>query len=263
MLAVLEQALGHGQKLAADRLMGQASIFDLGEPSSPDVPTHHPPIPTGEFEKQELLRLEKETLGLYVSEHPLSGVRDQLRRKTDATLAELERRRDGEVVTVGGIVSDVKHLTTKRGDPMVFLTLDDPTGSAEVVVFNSAYQAARELCVTDRILVVKGRVDHKQQGETKVIASEVTPFEAVAERREVQVLARCTGGSGRRRPGARPPRARVPRRVPGLPVARHVGGAEDLRARARVPRAARSGLHRRGPLGARRLGAALVARRAL
>jgi DNA polymerase III subunit alpha len=185
MLAVLEQALAHGQKLAADRLMGQASIFDLGD-ASPTVPTHHPQIPTGEFEKQELLRQEKETLGLYVSEHPLSSVRDQLRRKTDATLGELERRRDGEVVTVGGIVSDVKHLTTKRGDPMVFLTLDDPTGSAEVVVFNSAYQAARELCVTDRILIVKGRIDHKQQGETKVIASEVTAFEAVAERREVR-----------------------------------------------------------------------------
>ena len=147
---------------------------------------HYPPIPTAEFEKQELLRLEKETLGLYVSEHPLSGVRDQLRRKTDATLGELERRRDGEVVVVAGIVSDVKHMTTKRGDPMVFLTLDDPTGSAEIVVFNSAYQAARELCVTDRILVVKGRIDHKQQGETKVIASEVTAFEAVPERRDVR-----------------------------------------------------------------------------
>jgi DNA polymerase III subunit alpha len=188
MLDSLEQALAHGQKLAADRLMGQASIFDLGEPSAPAVPTHHPTIATSEFTKEELLRLEKETLGLYVSEHPLSAVREQLRRKTDATLAELERRRDGEVVTVGGIVSDVKQLTTKRGDPMVFLTLDDPTGSAEVVVFNSAYQAARELCVADRILVVKGRIDHKQQGETKVIAQEVTAFEAVAERKEVRFV---------------------------------------------------------------------------
>jgi DNA polymerase-3 subunit alpha len=69
---------------------------------------------------------------------------------------------------------------------MVFLTLDDPTGSAEVVVFNSTYAAARELCVTDRILVVKGRVDHKQQGETKLIALEVTAFEAVGERREIR-----------------------------------------------------------------------------
>ena len=187
MLAVLEQALGYGQKLAQDRLMGQSSLFDGAfETDDTALAHHHPPIPTGEFEKAELLRLEKETLGLYVSEHPLSAVREQLRRKTDATLAELERRRDGEVVTVGGIVSDVKHLTTKRGDPMVFLTLDDPTGTAEVVVFNSAYQASRELCVTDRILIVKGRIDHKQQGETKLLASEITPFEAVPERREVR-----------------------------------------------------------------------------
>jgi DNA polymerase-3 subunit alpha len=187
MLAVLEQALAHGQKLAQDRLMGQASLFEGAFDSVESTyDHHHPTIPSAEFEKQELLRLEKETLGLYVSEHPLSGVREQLRRKTDATLAELERRRDGEVVTVGGIVSDLKQLTTKKGDLMVFLTLDDPTGSAEVVVFSSAYQAARELCVADRVLVVKGRVDHKQQGETKLVAMELSAFEAVLERREVR-----------------------------------------------------------------------------
>src|SRR2546422_543582 len=122
------------------------------------------------------------SIRLYVSEHPLAGVREQLRRKTDATLAELERRRDGEVVTVGGIVADVKQVTTKRGEPMVFLALDDPTGSAEVVVFNSTYAAASDLCTADRVLVVKGRVDHKQQGETKLIALEVSAFEAIAER---------------------------------------------------------------------------------
>ncbi|HET8812760.1 MAG TPA: DNA polymerase III subunit alpha, partial [Gaiella sp.] len=187
MLAVLEQALAHGQKLAQDRLIGQSSLFDgMLDQADATVSKHHPPVPQSEFTKDELLRLEKETLGLYVSEHPLSGVRDQLRRKTDATLAELERRRDGEVVTVGGIVTDTKQVTTKRGEPMVFLALDDPTGSAEVVVFNSTYQAARELCVADRILVVKGRVDHKQQGETKLIALEVAAFEAIAERRDVR-----------------------------------------------------------------------------
>ena len=166
----LEQALAWGQKHAADRLAGQASIFDLGGPAEEEQsrPKHHPVVPPGEFEKPELLQLEKETLGLYVSEHPLHAVRDQLRRKTDCTLAELERRRDGEVVTVGGIVSAVKQLTTKKGEPMVFLTLDDLTGGGEVVVFNSTYATARELCVTERILVVKGRVDHKQQGETKL-----------------------------------------------------------------------------------------------
>jgi DNA polymerase-3 subunit alpha len=190
MLIVLEQALAYGQKQQADRLAGQGSIFDLGggeEEEAAGRPKHHPPVPAGEFEKNELLRLEKDTLGVYVSEHPLDAIRDQLRRKTDCTMAELERRRDGEVVTVGGIVSALKQLTTKKGEPMVFLRLDDVTGGGEVVVFNSVYAQSRELCVADRILVVKGRIDHKQEGETKVLAMEVAGFEAIPERREVRL----------------------------------------------------------------------------
>jgi DNA polymerase III subunit alpha len=186
MLELLEQALAWGQKQQEDRLAGQGSIFDLGGEEE-ERPRQHPPIPTDEFDKKELLRLEKETLGLYVSEHPLHAIRDQLRRKTDSTLAELERRRDGEVVTVGGIVGAVKQLTTKKGEPMVFLRLDDVTGGAEVVVFNSVYVQSRELCVADRTLIVKGRVDHKQEGETKLIALEVSPFEAIPERRDVRL----------------------------------------------------------------------------
>jgi DNA polymerase-3 subunit alpha len=185
MLEVLEQALAWGARQQADRLAGQASIFDLGEPSDDAKPRHHPSVPVREVDKNELLRMEKETLGVYVSEHPLHAVRDQLRLKTDCGLAEMERRRDGEVVTVGGIVSAIKQLTTKKGEPMVFLRLDDVTGSAECVVFNSVYAAARELLATDRILVVKGRVDHKQEGETKLIAMEVFAFEAVTPRRDV------------------------------------------------------------------------------
>jgi DNA polymerase-3 subunit alpha len=183
MLDCVEQALSWGGRSQEDRIRGQGSIFDLGDEGA-EVERHHPEIPAHEFEKNELLRLEKEVLGLYVSEHPLSGVRDQLRRKTDATLAELERRRDGEIVTVGGIVSAIKQLTTKKGEPMVFVRLDDVIGSCECVVFNSVYAAARELLLQDAILVVKARIDHKE-GETKLIAIEVARFEAVPERREV------------------------------------------------------------------------------
>jgi DNA polymerase III subunit alpha len=187
MLDVLDSALAWGGREQADRIAGQGSIFDLGDGPGPEAPRHHPRISAAEFDKSELLRLEKETLGLYVSEHPLASVREQLRRKVDCPLAELERRRDGEIVTVGGIVGAVKQLTTKKGEPMVFLRLDDLAGSTEVVVFNSVYTAARELCEADRILVVKGRVDHKQEGETKLIALEVAPFEASPERRRVEL----------------------------------------------------------------------------
>ena len=130
--------------------------------------------------------MEKETLGLYVSEHPLSSLRTEMRAKTDATIAELERRRDGEPVVVGGIVSSVKQMTTKRGEPMVFLRLDDVTGGIDCVVFATTYATASALCVVDRIVIVKGRVDHKE-GETKLVAQEVSAFEAVAAKREVRL----------------------------------------------------------------------------
>src|SRR5205085_1494657 len=171
MLEALEAALSHGQRAQNDRLIGQSSLF--GE--SDDTP-QYPPIGAGEYEKRDLLRLEKETLGLYISEHPLHAVRAELRRKVDCALSELERRRDGDRVVVGGIVSAIKQLTTKKGEPMVFLRLDDLAGSAEVVVFNSVYAGSRELLEPDRILVVTARVDHKE-GETKLIAMEVVEFE--------------------------------------------------------------------------------------
>jgi DNA polymerase-3 subunit alpha len=181
MLEALEHALSHGQRASDERLRGQSSLF-----AEVEEKLEHPPIGTEEFEKNELLRLEKETLGLYVSEHPLEAIRAQLRRKTDTSLAELDRRRDGEIVTVAGIVSALKQLTTKKGEPMVFMRLDDVLGSTEVVVFNSVYAATRELLVTDAVLVVKARIDHKE-GETKLIAMEVSSFEATPERREVRL----------------------------------------------------------------------------
>jgi DNA polymerase III subunit alpha len=78
-------------------------------------------------------------------------------------------------------------MTTKKGDPMVFAGLEDVSGQCEVVAFNSVYAHARELLVPDKILIVRGRVDQKGAGETKLVAMEITSFEAVPERREVRL----------------------------------------------------------------------------
>src|SRR6185437_11265437 len=83
MLQVLDQALGAGSAAHDARRFGQGSIFDLGDEPQP---VHYPPLSTEEFDKSELLHMEKESLGLYVSEHPLSAAKDQLRRKTDCPL---------------------------------------------------------------------------------------------------------------------------------------------------------------------------------
>ena len=229
-----DQALP-GRQRARRPQQGAGSIFDLVEEGE-EKPRHHAPIPAEEYEKNELLRLEKETLGLWISEHPLAELAGELKRKCDRMLSDLERCRDGEIVTVGGIVSSVKQLTTKRGDPMVFLRLDDLTGSAEAVVFNSVYAASRELCEADRVLVLKGRVDHKE-GESKLIAIEVTEFEAYVAPTEVPEDRRAA-------PAARCGAHHVVRDYPGeAKVVLALETSEGRRRRVRVYRVAPVGLY--------------------
>jgi DNA polymerase-3 subunit alpha len=185
MCEVLEHALASGQKTQADRMMGHISIFDmLGDTAGIDGGAagrrSHPPVPTGEWERDELLRREKETLGLYVSSHPLADVKEQLARRSDCPLSSFSSLRDGQVVTVGGLVAGLKTLVTKKGDQMAFVELDDTTGAIEVVVFANTLAASRALLQPDSIVMVKGRVDHKSEGEVKLVAFEVAQFEPTA-----------------------------------------------------------------------------------
>ena len=181
MFEVLEQALGSGQKQQADAMMGHLSIFDLAGETNGDGPVvarSHPPTSPIEWDRDELLRREKETLGLYVSSHPLSEIREQLHRRVDNRLSDLTSLRDGQVVTVGGLVTSLKPFVTRKGDQMVFAEIDDATGSVEVVVFANTWQASRSILTADAVVLVKGRVDQKAEGEIKIVALEVAPFEA-------------------------------------------------------------------------------------
>ncbi len=152
MLSVLEQAQGAGQKSQQDALLGQSSIFDLEEPApggAPSAGAPELPVPPLEDERPQLNAWEKETLGLFLSSHPLKEVRAALRAKVDCSLADLREQRDGESVTVGGMVTECKRIRTRKGDPMMFATLDDLEGSVEMLVFNSAYAANAEKVETD------------------------------------------------------------------------------------------------------------------
>ncbi len=189
LLEVLERAQAAGSNLQADARMGQGSIFDLGGegagksggegPAMPAAP--RPPIPGDEFAQSDLLVLEKETLGLFLSNHPLKPVAGALRQRVDCTLAELGNKQDGSWCTVGGLVVDSKKIRTKKGDPMMFATLDDLTGQVEILVFSSAFNTVAEMIGNDSIVVVRGRVDHKDQGETKFVVQEAEQFEPTDE----------------------------------------------------------------------------------
>ncbi len=179
MLEALPTAAAAGQKAQEDSRLGQGSIFDLGDgdAGAPPGGTQHPPIALGEYDQRELLRMEKETLGTFLSSHPLAEVREALRARVDCPLSDLGSRPDGAVVTVGGIVSEFKRHKTKRGDPMAFLTLDDVEGQVETLVLGRAYANAGEALAVDTVLIVKGRLDHQERGQTKLIAQEVEAFE--------------------------------------------------------------------------------------
>ena len=165
------------------------------------------------------------------------AVRDQLRRKTDCSLAEVERRRDGEVVTVGGIVSARQAADDEEGRADGLPDARRPHRRRRGGRLQLRSTRPRASCAsTDRILVVKGRVDHKQQGETKLIAIEVPPFEAVAGAARG---AAASSTRARRRRGSLRELAHLVQDFPGespVFVALETSlGPKTLRARAAVP----------------------------
>jgi len=185
MLETLPAAQGAGQKAQEDAQLGQGSIFDFGEGAEGGggaaTSQHRPPLPAEEFDRRELLAMEKETLGTYLSSHPLSEVRDALRARVDCTLAELSNKPDGAWVTVGGIVAECKKIRTKSGSQMMFATLDDVEGQVEMLVFKADQAESATVIAPDAVVLVRGRIDHKERGETKLVVQEAERFEPDGE----------------------------------------------------------------------------------
>jgi DNA polymerase-3 subunit alpha len=189
MLAVLETAQSAGQKAQQDALVGQGSIFDLqpGAPTSPGGPGRaapgsgllrpsHPPIPSEEFDQPQLLAVEKEAIGLFISAHPLKPLREALKARVDCSLAALSERRDKDWVTVGGIITESKKIRTRNGDHMMFATLDDLEGAVEILVFGKALAEHEAALAVDQVVLIRGRVDHKEAGKTCVVVQSVDRF---------------------------------------------------------------------------------------
>jgi DNA polymerase III subunit alpha len=179
MLEALPAATAFGQKAQEDSRLGQSSIFDLGGGAEETGPSrqHHAPIRAEEFDQNDLLRLEKETLGTFLSSHPLAEVKEALRARVDCSLSSLAEKQDGAWVTVGGIIAEFKRHKSKNGSLMSFATLDDVEGQVEMLVMGKAYEASHEFLAADAIVIVRGRLDHKGRGDTKLVAQEVELFE--------------------------------------------------------------------------------------
>jgi DNA polymerase-3 subunit alpha len=185
LLQTYDKAVDIGQQHQKDKAAGQFTIFDFGDDAgdsaSGDDNIHDPIDETvPEFEKAELLAYEKEMLGLYVSDHPLLGLEEALASQTDFPSSELKEQKDGTIAWVGGIIAKITKITTKKGDLMLFLELEDLDGSVEIVVFPQAVEKYRDLIEVDKMLLIKGRLDIKEE-EVKLLVQEMKAFDPGAK----------------------------------------------------------------------------------
>ncbi|MDK2960488.1 MAG: polymerase subunit alpha [Bacillota bacterium] len=177
-LAALDTSLEAAQVYQRERASGQALLWDLLPEKTQDVPL--PDLP--EVTAAELLAWEKEALGFYLTGHPLASRADLLRQVVTAESRELRELPEGTPVVVGGMVTELKRITTKKGEAMAFAALEDLTGVVEVVVFPRIYATARGFLKPDALLLVKGRTARREEEErSKILADEVLPLAAVEE----------------------------------------------------------------------------------
>ncbi len=218
LLAALDSVYAAGQQYQQDQAVGQNSLFgdssaaaaERAGPQLPDVPP---------MSEEQMLRLEKELLGLYLSSHPLLENQDKLKQCTTATVEDLGQFAEGTSVLVAGMISQAKRHIDKNGDPMMFLTLEGLAEQVEVTIFPSVYEACRDNLAEGSLVVMKARVDRllSRSGdadELKLLAENVQPLAAA---QPVSKRQRQQAEEGRRQ-GRQPP----PRDASPAPAARVV-----------------------------------------
>jgi len=174
MLACLEDALDYGQRVQKEKNDPQMSLFGTGENKQLINMPGLPPIE--EFEERKRLAFEKESLGFYISGHPLNRYEELLGKFTNTNAMLIHDIKDGGVVRIGGIVTNAKVIKTKKGDLMAFVMIEDMNGFVEAVVFSSVYSSASDQLFEDNPVIIEGRVQ-KDEKSAKIIAETIIPID--------------------------------------------------------------------------------------
>lgn len=176
-------AMEAGQGLKEERERGQFNLFGGPADAEADAPSPVPDIEASlpeapEWDRAERLRQEKAVLGFYLSEHPLASLREEIAAVGSIGTAALAEKGGGVPVTLVGIIAAVRKRPTNSGRLMAYATLEDFAGSVECVIFPDLHDAARELLVEERIVLVRGRTDARDEGSVaKLVAEELVDFE--------------------------------------------------------------------------------------
>jgi DNA polymerase-3 subunit alpha len=203
LLAVHADAIDSFLDIKRNEAVGQYDLFGdafgAGDDSAGGGMIVTPQIPNIEWDKTDLLTFEREMLGLYVSDHPLFGVEHVLAAAADRSIASLSEEgavADGQVVTLAGILSGVQRRITKQGRAWASATLEDLGGAVEVLFFPNTYELVGQYIAEDAIVVVKGRVDRRDD-QPRLMAMDLSlPEITAADEVKPVVLAlppsRCT-----------------------------------------------------------------------
>ena len=183
LLASLDQAMERGQKAQRDRDSGQITMFEgaLASDSEYSISQVEP------WSEQQRLAFEKECLGFYITGHPLEKYRKELERYVTVDLGRLVEMSEGQEVKVAGMKQSMREISTKRGDRMAFLTLEDLHGSAEVIVFSDAFTKAGHILASEGPFVVQGVIDSNGD-KPKIKASDVELLEEYRQRVTKEIL---------------------------------------------------------------------------
>ncbi|MEZ4598838.1 MAG: DNA polymerase III subunit alpha [Syntrophotaleaceae bacterium] len=190
-LEALEEAMDVGQQVQREKSSGQDSLFGTEEIVSYRGNGYGKLPEIEEWPEKILLGFEKEALGFYITGHPLARHAATLKRFASTDTAGLAERADKEEVRIGGMVAGMKELITKKGDRMAFVTLEDLTGSVEMVVFPEVYQASSELLKSELPLLVSGTLDVGEES-CKLMAREIVSLQDVNLRQTRKVHFRIT-----------------------------------------------------------------------
>ncbi|MEA3417470.1 MAG: DNA polymerase III subunit alpha [Thermodesulfobacteriota bacterium] len=175
MMESLEDALDYGQRIQKERSDPQIGLFNVS------VSKLHPPVPAiDEWDEKQLLAFEKESLGFYITGHPLTRYEALLDKFTNATSVSTKEKNDGETVRIGGIIRNTKTIKTKKGDLMAFVTIEDMLGSIEVTVFSSVYKKIHDFLVDDNPVVLQGQVQ-KDENSAKILVDSLIPIDKAEE----------------------------------------------------------------------------------
>jgi len=169
----IEKILLYIRETEAARANRQADLFSFRQVDSAKVENVKLNLKsTGEFKKNDILPWEKEFLGLYVSEHPYSNVEKRLSAEVWSIDNVLNRAGNDEVVRVGGVISTIKKIITKKGEPMLFVTLEDAVCNLEFLVFPKLYKENESAWLSGKLAIVEGLLSEKD-GESKLLANRV------------------------------------------------------------------------------------------